>query len=109
VGTVLTATAASLAADVDRILAGAGLQAPPRLPTGHPVGDGYAIEQMPQCGPVRVAVRWHHAGPRWSHPGPWTDCTDLDLCRTALTTAGYRVEIIHATVTYIAVLPPPGS
>lgn len=97
----------TLTADVDRVLAAAGLRAAPRLPAGHPAGDGYAIEQMPQCGPARAAVRWHHAGPRWSHPAPWTD---LDLCRSALTAAGYRVEIIHAAPgPYLAVLPPPGS
>ena len=93
---------ASLTAQVDRILSEAGLSAAPRLPTGHPAGDGYAIEPMPQCGPVRVAVRWHHAGSGDSR-------TDLDLCRSALTTAGYRVEPVTATPAYLAVLPPPGS
>lgn len=84
----------ALTADVDRVLAGAG------LPAGYPDGDGYAIERMPQCGPVRAAVRWHGAGDGYD---------GLDLCRTALVTAGYLVETVHAPVTYIAVLPPPGS
>ena len=99
---MLTAVNAGLAAGVDRVLAAAGLHAAPPLPAGHPAGDGYAIEQMPQCGPVRVAVRWHHAGSGDSR-------TDLDLCRSALTTAGYRVEPVTATPAYLAVLPPPGS
>ena len=104
-GPVLTATAApaaSLAAQVDGVLDEAGL----RLPTGHSASDGYTVEPMTQCGPARVAVRWHHAGPRWPHPGHWTGCAELDLCRAALTTAGYRVEIVHAAVgPYLAVLP----
>ena len=33
----------------------------------------------------------------------------FDLCRSALTTAGYRVEPVTATPAYLAVLPPPGS
>jgi hypothetical protein len=96
---------AALAADVDLVLADAGLPAAPRLSTGHPGGDGYAIEEMPRFGPAslaRVAVRWHHAD--GGDPRP-----ELDLCRGALTTAGYRVEPVTAAPFYIAVLPPPGS
>jgi hypothetical protein len=104
-GTALTGTGAGLAGDVDRVLSDAGLPAAPRLASGHPAGDGYAIEPMPRFGPacpVRVAVRWHHAA--GGDPRP-----DLDLCRSALTTAGYRVEPITAAPVYLAVLPPPGS
>lgn len=53
----------ALTTGIDRVLADAGLRAAPRLPTGHPAGVGYTIEQMPKCGPARVAVRWHHHGP----------------------------------------------
>lgn len=90
---MLTATGTRLTAEVGRVLAGAGLQAAARLPAGQPADDGYLVEPMPQCGPERVAVR----------------CPALDRCRAALTTAGYRVETVHAPVTYIAVLPPPGG
>jgi hypothetical protein len=96
---------ATLAADVDQVLSDAGLPAAPRLPGGHPAGDGYAIEEMPRFGPAspaRVAVRWHYAA--GGDPRP-----DLDLCRSALTTAGYRVEPVTAAPVYLAVLAPPGS
>lgn len=90
----------TLTADVGRVLAGAGLTAASRFPAGHPDGGGYAVERMPQCGPGRAAVRWHGTGDGYA---------GLELCRTALATAGYLVETVHASVTYIAVLPPPGS
>ena len=107
---MLTAPAASLTAEIGRVLAEAGLQAAPRLPAGHLAGDGYLVEPMTQCGPHRVAVRWHHVGPRWPHPGPWAGCTGLDLCRAALAAGGYLVEtVLAAPGPYLAVLPPPGS
>jgi hypothetical protein len=80
---------ATLTAAVGAVLTASGLRETPC----RPVGDGYLVEPMTQCGPERVAVR----------------CPALDRCRAALTTAGYRVETVHAPVTYIAVLPPPGS
>lgn len=93
---------AALGERVATALKASGLREAPRRPSGQPSGTGWAVEPMPQCGPERVAVRWHH-------PGPRADCTGLDPCRAALTAAGYRVETVHAPVTYLAVLPPPGS
>jgi hypothetical protein len=99
---VLTATSTSLTARVDRVLDDAGLPAAPRSLNGDPAGDGYVTEPMTQCGPVRVAVRWH-PGSRPGDPG-------LGLCRTALSAAGYLVETVYAAPgPYLAVLPPPGS
>jgi hypothetical protein len=108
VGTVLTALPAPaerLAAEVSSVLAAAGFQAAPRLPAGLPAGDGYTVDPMTQCGPARVAVRWHPAC-------PCPDGTGLVLSDIAfrLTTAGYLVEAVYAAAgPYLAVLPSPGS
>jgi hypothetical protein len=105
VGTVLSAVNTALAGQVDRVLAAAGLPAAPRLPGGHPAGDGYTVDPMTQCGPARVAVRWHHAAPCPDGPGPV-----LSSIAFRLTTAGYLVETVYAAAgPYLAVLPPPGS
>lgn len=101
-----SAGSATLGERAATTLKASGLREAPRRPSGQPDGPGWAVEPMPQCGPERVAVRWHHPCPAWPYPGPRAG---LDLCRAALTAAGYRVETVHAPVTYLAVLPPPGS
>ena len=96
---------ATLTAEVGAILAASGLSEAPRRPSGLPAGDGYLVEPMTQCGPDRVAVRWHRAAPCPDGPG-----LVLTSIAFRLTTAGYLVEAIHAAPgPYLAVLPPPGS
>jgi hypothetical protein len=100
----------TLTAEVGAVLSASGLREASRRPSGHPAGDGWLAEPMTQCGPGRVAVRWHRAVPCPEGPG-----AVLSTIAFRLATAGYLVEAVYATAgPYLAVLPrqaagPPAS
>jgi hypothetical protein len=93
-----------LAEAVSGILIAAGIPRSPTSPYGHPIGDGFTVDELPSGKEPRAAVRWHP-------PGDTNDLTaELAGCQKVLADAGYRTQLVDATPRlYLAVMPPAAT